>query len=108
MSISGVSGTSSLASMAAQTSATQKPTAPQHTLDPKGPSFGDRVTGAIDNLADAQKTAANAAKDFEVGKTDDIAAVMVEQQVASLGFQMTMQVRNKALTAYKDIMNMPV
>jgi len=33
---------------------------------------------------------------------------MVEQQVASLGFQMTMQVRNKALTAYRDIMNMPV
>lgn len=108
MSITGISGTSSLATMAAQTSTTQKPTAPQHTIDPKGPSFGDRVSGAIDNLAETQKSAANAAKDYEMGKTDDLAAVMVEQQVASLGFQMTMQVRNKALTAYKDIMNMPV
>lgn len=109
MSISGISGTSSLASMAAQSSTTQKPTPPQHTTaDQTGPSFGDRISGAVDNLADVQKSAAEAAKNFELGKTDDLAAVMVEQQVASLGFQMTMQVRNKALTAYKDIMNMPV
>lgn len=108
MSISGISGTSSLASMAAQSSTTQKPTPPQHTTGQTGPSFGDRVSGAVDSLADVQKSAADAAKNFELGKTDDLAAVMVEQQVASLGFQMTMQVRNKALTAYKDIMNMPV
>jgi flagellar hook-basal body complex protein FliE len=33
---------------------------------------------------------------------------MVTQQVSSLGFQMALNVRNKVLSAYKDIMNMPV
>jgi len=33
---------------------------------------------------------------------------MVSQQVSSLGFQMVLNVRNKMLSAYKDIMNMPV
>jgi flagellar hook-basal body complex protein FliE len=37
-----------------------------------------------------------------------LAKVMVTQQVSSLGFQMTLNVRNKVLSAYKDIMNMPV
>jgi flagellar hook-basal body complex protein FliE len=34
--------------------------------------------------------------------------VMINQQVSSLGFQLTLNVRNKMLSAYKDIMNMPV
>ncbi|MFD1808718.1 flagellar hook-basal body complex protein FliE [Gemmobacter lanyuensis] len=33
---------------------------------------------------------------------------MIDQQVASLGFQLSLNVRNKALTAYRDIMNMSV
>lgn len=74
----------------------------------EGPSFGDRVSDAINNVAQSQTNAADSAKAYETGKTDDIASVMVEQQVASLGFQMTLQVRNKALSAYRDIMNMPV
>ena len=31
---------------------------------------------------------------------------MINQQMASIGFQMTLNVRNKVLSAYKDIMNM--
>ena len=43
-----------------------------------------------------------------MGIENDLSKVMVAQQVSSLGFQMTLNVRNKALSAYKDIMNMPV
>jgi flagellar hook-basal body complex protein FliE len=32
----------------------------------------------------------------------------VDQQISSIGFQMTLNIRNKALSAYKEIMNMPV
>jgi flagellar hook-basal body complex protein FliE len=45
---------------------------------------------------------------YEMGIENDLSKVMVAQQVSSLGFQMTLNVRNKALSAYKDIMNMPV
>ena len=36
------------------------------------------------------------------------AAVMLQREQASIGFQATLQVRNKLLSAYKDIMSMPV
>ena len=108
MSISSISGTGSLAALNASTNTTQKPVQIDPQQKTQGPSFGERVTGALDNLASAQNNASQAALNFELGKTNDLAEVMVEQQVASLGFQLTMQVRNKALTAYKDIMNMPV
>ena len=43
-----------------------------------------------------------------MGMENDISKVMINQQVSSLGFQFTLNVRNKVLSAYKDIMNMPV
>jgi flagellar hook-basal body complex protein FliE len=45
---------------------------------------------------------------YERGETTDIAAVMLSREQASVGFQATLQVRNKLLSAYKDIMSMPV
>jgi flagellar hook-basal body complex protein FliE len=45
---------------------------------------------------------------YERGEVTDIAAVMLSRQQASIGFEATMQVRNKLLSAYKDIMSMPV
>ncbi|MCB1764555.1 MAG: flagellar hook-basal body complex protein FliE [Candidatus Competibacteraceae bacterium] len=45
---------------------------------------------------------------FDIGQHDDLAGVMIAQQKAKLAFQSTLQVRNKLVTAYQDIMNMPV
>jgi flagellar hook-basal body complex protein FliE len=78
------------------------------TATPEGKGFTDRISDAVQSLAKSQSSAAEAAADFETGKRSDLAAVMVEQQIASLGFQFTLNVRNKALGAYRDIMNMPV
>lgn len=72
------------------------------------PSFADRMKQSLDTVANAQTEAAQLVRDFETGKETDLTKVMVAQQVSSLGFQLTLNVRNKALTAYKDIMNMPV
>ena len=47
-------------------------------------------------------------KNFELGIENDLTKVMIQKQLSSLGFQMTLNVRNKVLSAYKDIMNMPV
>ena len=73
-----------------------------------GPSFADRLRDSLDNVAQAQADASQLRRDFETGKENDLTKVMVAQQVSSLGFQLTLNVRNKALSAYKDIMNMPV
>ncbi len=45
---------------------------------------------------------------YERGEQTDIAAVMLARQKASVAFEATMQVRNKLLSAYSDIMNMPL
>ena len=73
-----------------------------------GPSFQERLGDGLKNVAQAQNTAAELAKNFELGTENDLAKVMVSQQVSSLAFQLTLNVRNKAISAYKDIMNMPV
>jgi len=71
-------------------------------------AFGDRISTAFKSVADAQTQSAQISKDFELGRESDLSKVMVQQQVSSLGFQLTLNVRNKLLSAYKDIMNMPV
>ena len=70
--------------------------------------FGSRMEKALDSVANAQNLAAETTRNFELGLENDLTKVMINQQLASLGFQMTLNVRNKVLTAYKDIMNMPV
>ena len=74
----------------------------------QGPSFSERLAHGLNDVANAQGDASKMARDFELGREQDLAKVMVSQQVSSLGFQLTLNLRNKALSAYKDIMNMPV
>lgn len=55
-----------------------------------------------------QSKAGAASEAFERGTESDIAQVMLARQKASISFEATLQVRNKLLSAYRDIMNMPV
>ena len=70
--------------------------------------FTGRMGNALKEVANAQNEAASMTKAYELGTENDISKVMISQQVSSLGFQLTLNVRNKMLSAYKDIMNMPV
>ena len=72
------------------------------------PSFSERLDQGLNQVAETQNEAAKLARNFELGVENDLARVMVGQQVSSLAFQLTLNVRNRALSAYKDIMNMPV
>ena len=72
------------------------------------PSFAVRFADSINSVAEAQNTSKTMTQNYELGKENDLAKVMVAQQVSSLGFQLALNFRNKALSAYKDILNMPV
>ena len=61
------------------------------------PSFQDRLGDGLKNVAEAQSDAAEIAKNFELGTENDLAKVMVSQQVSSLAFQLTLNVRNLSL-----------
>ncbi|MEC6997657.1 MAG: flagellar hook-basal body complex protein FliE [Pseudomonadota bacterium] len=71
-------------------------------------NFLQNVSDAINNVAKTQNEAAEITKNYELGKEQDLTKVIVNQQISKLAFQITLNVRNKVLSAYKDIMNMPV
>lgn len=71
-------------------------------------SFSKTLTDAVQAVNDQQTKAGALSEAYERGETSDIVQVMVERQKASVGFEATLQVRNKLLSAYRDIMNMPV
>ena len=70
--------------------------------------FGDAMKSALTQVNAAQAQSSAMTEAYERGEVTDIAAVMLSRQQASIGFEATMQVRNKLLSAYKDIMSMPV
>ena len=70
--------------------------------------FADAMKSAVQSVNSMQSASSDATAAFERGETTDIAAVMLSRQQASVGFETTLQVRNKLLSAYKDIMSMPV
>tara|TARA_A100001015_G_C14568691_1_gene548236 strand:+ start:126 stop:434 length:309 start_codon:yes stop_codon:yes gene_type:complete len=70
--------------------------------------FSSKIHNALKEVADTQTKADQLTKDFELGKETDLTKVVMQQQVANIAFQLTLNVRNKVLSSYKDIMNMPV
>jgi flagellar hook-basal body complex protein FliE len=76
------------------------------TTDATG--FTGAMQNALQQVNGLQANAETATTSYERGETTDIAQVMLAREHASVGFQATLQVRNKLLSAYKDIMSMPV
>ena len=75
----------------------------------EAPSFSQLLSQAVDNVNDLQKTSSAMATAFEQGQSGvDITDVMIASQKASVSFQGMLQVRNKLIEAYRDVMNMPV
>lgn len=85
----------------------QGKTAPASASD--GVEFGQALKSAIDQVNTAQQQAQQMTQDFAGGKENvNLQDVMINLQKANLSFQQMVQVRNKLVTAYHDVMNMPV
>jgi len=73
------------------------------------PDFASLLQQSIDHVNSVQKTAEADQLAFQSGSPDaNLQDVMVSLQKASLSFQTMVQVRNKLVTAYQEIMNMQV
>ena len=71
--------------------------------------FGQMLKTTLDAVNDAQKISSDMKIGFENGTGDaSLAEVMIASQKADLSFRAVTEVRNKLITAYQDIMNMPV
>ncbi|OAO01819.1 flagellar hook-basal body complex protein FliE [Parasphingorhabdus sp.] len=80
--------------------------APKETSGTEG--FSAQLNGALQEVNQLQRAAKAETTAYQMGETNDVAAVMLAKHKASLGFESTLQVRNKLLSAYRDIMNMSV
>ncbi|MET0307875.1 MAG: flagellar hook-basal body complex protein FliE [Sphingomonas sp.] len=78
------------------------------TAEAKPASFTSTMADALNQVNADQNQAGALSESYERGETVDIAKVMLARQQASVGFEATLQVRNKLLTAYQNIMSMPV
>ncbi|KRG87922.1 flagellar hook-basal body protein [Stenotrophomonas daejeonensis] len=73
------------------------------------PSFSQTLQGALAGVNQAQQTSSTLAAAFERGDPNaDLARVMVASQQSQLAFRATVEVRNRLVQAYQDVMNMPL
>jgi flagellar hook-basal body complex protein FliE len=71
--------------------------------------FAAMLKQSIESVNDTQQTAGKMAAAFETGDASvSLAEVMIASQKASVSFQAMLQVRNKLVEAYQDVMNMPM
>jgi flagellar hook-basal body complex protein FliE len=91
------------------TPAIQAPKVDSVTLQQQnGGEFQSLLNSAIQNVSSAQNHADAAVQSFLSGENDEIHSTILATQRADLEFDMFMQVRNKVVSAYQEIMRMQV
>jgi flagellar hook-basal body complex protein FliE len=89
--------------------ASNKPTLEVTPAKEGSGSFADLMQQAINQVNESQMKSEELGKALERGDPNvDVAQVMIAMQKSSVSFQALTEVRNKLLTAYQDVMNMPV
>ena len=78
-------------------------------LNSKEIDFGSVLKSAVDQVNATQQTAGQLSQDFMKGGSDtNLHDVMISLQKANISFQSMIQIRNRLVTAYQEIMNMQV
>lgn len=74
-----------------------------------GPRFGDIMAQAVNKVNDVQQASSSMAEAYVRGDSNvDVTDVMIASQKAGVAFDAMVQVRNKLVEAYRDVMNMPI
>ena len=73
------------------------------------PGFQQTLAKAVEQVNQTQANAGSLQQAFEMGDPRaDLARVMVAMQQSQVAFRATVEVRNRLVQAYQDVMNMPV
>ena len=68
--------------------------------------FGNILASTINNLQSLQNDAGAAAQKFMTGENEELHTVALADQQAELAFELGLQVRNKVVSAYQEVMKM--
>ena len=72
------------------------------------PGFGDMVQNALDKVNRQQLQAQEATRQFISGDLEDIHQLMIASEQARISLQLTMQVTNKIIEAYRELSRLQV
>ena len=76
--------------------------------EPEVKSFGQYLVDALKETNSLQQKSDAMNVALAAGEVDDISQVVIAGQKAEIALQLTMQVRNRALSAYQELMRMQV
>jgi len=76
--------------------------------DEAGPSFKEMLTNSLDEVRTLQVQADDAIRSLVAGEVTDVTEAMVAVERADLAFNTMMQIRNKIIQAYEEVMRMSV
>lgn len=99
--MAGVSGINAVGSVAGSVQSQQKSTE-------SGTSFSSILKDAMDQTESLNTQSNQDLFNLLSGNTDDLAGLMVDSQKADVAVSLTAAIRNKAMDAYKEVMNMQV
>ena len=71
-------------------------------------SFQQVLASAISRVGESSKTASSAVSNYLAGGTQELHSTILATQKASLDFELLLQVRNKVVSAYDEIMKMQI
>ncbi|MDD2201825.1 MAG: flagellar hook-basal body complex protein FliE [Firmicutes bacterium] len=71
-------------------------------------TFGDVLEQALDTVNDMQSRADRLTEKLAAGEVNDIHQVMIAVEQVNLALQLTMQVRNKVIESYQEVMRMQI
>ena len=71
-------------------------------------SFSETLKDAIGSVNELQKSSDKAMQNLATGRTDNVADVMIAAEKADIALKLMVQVRNKMIDAYQEIMKMQV
>tara|TARA_R110001583_G_scaffold50189_6_gene156623 strand:+ start:6470 stop:6796 length:327 start_codon:yes stop_codon:yes gene_type:complete len=79
------------------------------SINPASSDFSAMLKQAIENVNGLQQNTSNLRNSFEMGDKDvSLSDVMIASNKSGLAFDATVQIRNKMVEAYKEVMSMPV
>lgn len=86
----------------------QAVTSSASAAESNGNMFHSMLQTAVNTVQGTQAQANQAIQDFLSGNNEDVHSTVIATQRADLTFEMFMQVRNKVVSAYQEIMKMQV
>lgn len=70
--------------------------------------FGNLVENFLGGVSQSREQTASSLRDLAMGKTDNLHELMLQAAQSDLSFRMVLEIRNRLLDAYQEIMKMQV